>query len=129
MHHSSHMYRPCPRSPFRGQYSHHSSDKTPWMVRPSTDPLQKDPHFFSSRVESSIGIQNPGNRCTRLEIKWFAIRVIVPRPLRKVREPLGSLLASYTLEELEGLMAKTKWAHSEQDLRGFLFAQILEARK
>jgi ubiquinone/menaquinone biosynthesis C-methylase UbiE len=59
----------------------------------------------------------------------FATRVIVPRPLRKVREPLGSLLASYTLEELKGLMAKTKWADAEQDLGGFLFAQILEARK
>jgi ubiquinone/menaquinone biosynthesis C-methylase UbiE len=59
----------------------------------------------------------------------FATRVIVPKPLRKVREPLGSLLASYTHDELKGLMARSKWADTEQNLEGFLFAQVLEARK
>jgi ubiquinone/menaquinone biosynthesis C-methylase UbiE len=59
----------------------------------------------------------------------LATRVVVAKPLRKVREPLGSLLAAYTLEELKELMIKTKWAHAEQNFDGFLFAQVLEARK
>jgi ubiquinone/menaquinone biosynthesis C-methylase UbiE len=59
----------------------------------------------------------------------FATHVVVPKPLRKVREPLGSLLAAYTQDELKGLMARTRWADAEQNLEGFLFAQVLEARK
>jgi ubiquinone/menaquinone biosynthesis C-methylase UbiE len=59
----------------------------------------------------------------------FATRVVVPKALRHVREPLGSLLASYTFEELEGLLSRTYWANAEHRLEGFFFAQILEARK
>jgi ubiquinone/menaquinone biosynthesis C-methylase UbiE len=59
----------------------------------------------------------------------FATHVIVPKPLRRVREPLGSLLASYTQDELKELMAKSRWVGTEQNLEGFLFAQVLEARK
>jgi ubiquinone/menaquinone biosynthesis C-methylase UbiE len=59
----------------------------------------------------------------------FATRVVVPKPLRRVREPLGSLLAAYTQDELKGLMARSRWAGTEQNLEGFLFAQVLEARK
>ncbi len=59
----------------------------------------------------------------------FATRVVVPKALRNVREPLGSLLASYTSEELEALLSKTAWSKTEHRLEGFFFAQILEARK
>lgn len=59
----------------------------------------------------------------------FATRVIVPKPLRRVREPLGSLLAAYTMDELKELMARSNWNSKEQNLEGFLFAQVLEARK
>lgn len=59
----------------------------------------------------------------------FATYVVVPKALRHVREPLGSLLASYTSEELEALLSKTTWARAEHRLEGFFFAQILEVRK
>ena len=39
--------------------------------------------------------------------------VIVPRALRKIREPLGSLRAAYTVDEARGLLAETPF----EDLR------------
>ena len=59
----------------------------------------------------------------------FATRAIVPKPLRAVREPLGSLLASYTKAELQGMVSTTRWAKSENIIDSVLFAQVLEARK
>jgi ubiquinone/menaquinone biosynthesis C-methylase UbiE len=59
----------------------------------------------------------------------FATRVVVQKALRHVREPLGSLLASYTSEELEALLSKTAWSKAEHRVEGFMFAQILDARK
>jgi ubiquinone/menaquinone biosynthesis C-methylase UbiE len=59
----------------------------------------------------------------------FATRVVVPKPLRKVREPLGSLLASYTEAELHELLSRTKWAESKLRIEGVMFAQVLEIRK
>jgi hypothetical protein len=37
----------------------------------------------------------------------FGQALIVPHALRKVNEPLGSLLASYSAAELKGMMEKT----------------------
>lgn len=37
----------------------------------------------------------------------FAQAVVVPAPLRRANEPLGSLLASYTEDEVEGLFARS----------------------
>jgi ubiquinone/menaquinone biosynthesis C-methylase UbiE len=46
--------------------------------------------------------------------KWFKFlsfitRRIVPKPLRRVKEPLGSLLASYTREEIQNIIEDTPW--------------------
>jgi ubiquinone/menaquinone biosynthesis C-methylase UbiE len=60
---------------------------------------------------------------------YFATRVMVPKALRRVREPLGSLLASYTTKELLEILSSTSWSGAENKVEGFLFAQILEARK
>ncbi|HME56074.1 MAG TPA: class I SAM-dependent methyltransferase [Candidatus Lokiarchaeia archaeon] len=59
----------------------------------------------------------------------FATRAIVPKPLRAVREPLGSLLASYTKAELQDILSTTSWAKSENIIESVMFAQVLEARK
>jgi ubiquinone/menaquinone biosynthesis C-methylase UbiE len=37
----------------------------------------------------------------------FAQGVVVPRGLRRVNEPLGSLMSSYTLAELQGLLSRS----------------------
>lgn len=59
----------------------------------------------------------------------FATRFIVPKPLRTVHEPLGSLLASYTKTELQDMLLATRWAKSENNIDSMLFAQVLESRK
>jgi ubiquinone/menaquinone biosynthesis C-methylase UbiE len=59
----------------------------------------------------------------------FATRVIVPKALRNVREPLGSLLSSYTTDELRNILSKTRWSEAEYRVEGVLFAQLLESRK
>jgi ubiquinone/menaquinone biosynthesis C-methylase UbiE len=59
----------------------------------------------------------------------FITRIIVPKPLREVKEPLGSLLASYTKDELQGILKATKWIGKRNRIDSFLFAQILEIRK
>ncbi len=53
--------------------------------------------------------------------------VIVPRALRKIREPLGSLRAAYTVDEARGLLAETPF----EDLRveRGLFWMFLSGRK
>jgi ubiquinone/menaquinone biosynthesis C-methylase UbiE len=48
-------------------------------------------------------------RDARPIIHWFLrfiSTVVVPRPLRQVKEPLGSLLASYTAREMQVHLAK-----------------------
>jgi ubiquinone/menaquinone biosynthesis C-methylase UbiE len=42
----------------------------------------------------------------------FVTRLIVPKPLRQAREPLGSLLAGYTREELLAMLSATRWLGS-----------------
>jgi len=59
----------------------------------------------------------------------FATRTVVPKALRKVREPLGSLLSSYTTKELLEILSSTSWSEAECKVEGVLFAQFLEARK
>ncbi|MFW9910066.1 MAG: class I SAM-dependent methyltransferase [Candidatus Thorarchaeota archaeon] len=59
----------------------------------------------------------------------FAARVVAPKALRNVREPLGSLLASYTTVELMDLLSKSSWRESESKVESFLFAQMLSTRK
>ncbi len=41
---------------------------------------------------------------------WFATHVIVPAPLRRVKEPLGSRNAAYTLGEADALARQSKLA-------------------
>jgi len=53
--------------------------------------------------------------------------VIVPRALRKIREPLGSLQAAYTAAEARGLLAETTFEDSRVE-RG-LFWMFLSGRK
>jgi ubiquinone/menaquinone biosynthesis C-methylase UbiE len=38
---------------------------------------------------------------------WFATRIIVPRALKEVNEPLGSRNAAYTIQEARNLMAQS----------------------
>ncbi|NHI94733.1 MAG: methyltransferase domain-containing protein [Candidatus Lokiarchaeota archaeon] len=37
----------------------------------------------------------------------FATKVVVPKPLKRIKEPIGSLLASYTVNEITEIMAQT----------------------
>lgn len=53
--------------------------------------------------------------------------VIVPRALRKIREPLGSLRAAYTVDEARGLLAETPFEDLRVE-RGF-FWMVLSGRK
>jgi ubiquinone/menaquinone biosynthesis C-methylase UbiE len=39
---------------------------------------------------------------------WFASHFIVPRPLRRIGEPLGSLQSAYTPEEASSMLKKSK---------------------
>lgn len=51
-------------------------------------------------------------RDARPIIHWFlrfVSTVVVPRPLRQVKEPLGSLLASYTAREMQAHLAKASF--------------------
>jgi ubiquinone/menaquinone biosynthesis C-methylase UbiE len=50
-------------------------------------------------------------RDARPIVHWFlrfVSTIVVPRPLRQVKEPLGSLLASYTVREMQAHLAKTE---------------------
>jgi ubiquinone/menaquinone biosynthesis C-methylase UbiE len=53
--------------------------------------------------------------------------VVVPRALRKIREPLGSLRAAYTVDEARGLLAETPFEGLRVE-RGF-FWMFLSGRK
>ncbi|MHA1674122.1 MAG: class I SAM-dependent methyltransferase [Promethearchaeota archaeon] len=56
-------------------------------------------------------------------------RRIVPKALKKVNEPMGSLLAAYTLDELSALFSESDWksASMRLDRKGLFF--MLEAVK
>jgi ubiquinone/menaquinone biosynthesis C-methylase UbiE len=54
---------------------------------------------------------------------------IVPKSLRKVNEPLGSLLASYTNAEITAILQKTSWENKKPEFVNVLFGQIVELRK
>jgi ubiquinone/menaquinone biosynthesis C-methylase UbiE len=97
-----------------------------------TEPLRVLDEIYRVLTPEGLFVLFDMRRDCRRVWHWFlrfATRFVVPKPLRRVREPRGSLLAAYTSEELKELMARTKWAHAEQNVEGFLFAQFLEARK
>lgn len=53
-----------------------------------------------------------GRRDARPVIHWlfrFLSTVVVPQPLRQIKEPWGSLLASYTAREVQAHMAKVQF--------------------
>lgn len=63
------------------------------------------------------------SRCFFYWLLTFAQKVVVPAGLRRINEPLGSLLSSYTLSELERLLAHSpfnEWRIEEG--AGWLFA-------
>jgi len=57
----------------------------------------------------------------------FAQEVVVPSEIRRVNEPLGSVLSSYTLTELEGLLAGSPF--KEWEIEGGLAWMSVWARK
>jgi ubiquinone/menaquinone biosynthesis C-methylase UbiE len=59
----------------------------------------------------------------------FVTRFIVPKPLRRAGEPLGSLLAGYTREELLALLSTTRWSGSTMNVGSAGFEIVLEALK
>ncbi|OLS16435.1 MAG: putative methyltransferase [Promethearchaeota archaeon CR_4] len=97
-----------------------------------TDPVSVFNEIFRVLRPNGFFVLFDMRRDCRRSWHWllrFATRVVVPKALRNVGEPLGSLLAAYTKAELQGIIARTSWANKENNIDSVLFAQVLELRK
>lgn len=55
----------------------------------------------------------------------FITKLIVPKPLKRIREPLGSLLASYSLKELEEMIASSAFKRADyKNMLCWIFIQF-----
>lgn len=91
------------------------------------EPLKALSEFHRILKPSGLMVVSDARRdCSQRAFSFvkFITRRIVPKALRKTNEPLGSLMASFTLEEYNGLMKQTPF-HPWRVIGGSFMATLV----